>query len=130
MGKESMTRPGQVIVAAGRLTVNEGRQTRSVRVMNESDRVIYVSSHYHFFEANRHLTFDRRAAYGMRLDVAAGTGVRWAPGEEKAVDLIPLAGRRQVHGFQGFVNGALDDVETALARLRSAGFRDTGQANP
>ena len=130
MRKETMKKPGEVIVASGRLTVNEGRQTRAVRVINESDRVVYVSSHYHFFEANRKLAFDRRAAYGMRLDVAAGTGVRWAPGEEKAVDLIPLAGRRQVHGFHGFVNGALDDVETALARLRSAGFRDTGQAKP
>ena len=128
MRKETMTKPGEVIVASGMLRVNEGRQTTSVRVINESDRVVYVSSHYHFFEANRYLAFDRRAAYGMRLDVAAGTGVRWAPGEEKAVDLIPLEGRRQVHGFQGFVNGALDDVETALARLRSAGFRDTGQA--
>ena len=128
MRKETMTKPGEVIVASGRLTVNEGRQTRSVRVINESDRVVYISSHYHFFEANRDLAFDRRAAYGMRLDVAAGTGVRWAPGEEMTVDLIPLAGRRQVHGFQGFVNGALDDVEAALSRLRSAGFRDTGQA--
>ena len=123
-----MARPGEVIVAAGKLTVNDGRQKRPVHVRNESDRVVYISSHYHFFEANRDLAFDRRAAYGMRLDVAAGTGVRWAPGEEMTVDLIPLAGRRQVHGFQGFVNGALDDVETALARLRSAGFRDTGQA--
>ena len=123
-----MARPGEVIVAAGKLTVNEGRQKRPVHVRNESDRVVYISSHYHFFEANRDLAFDRRAAYGMRLDVAAGTGVRWAPGEEMTVDLIPLAGRRQVHGFQGFVNGALDDVEAALARLRSAGFRDTGQA--
>lgn len=128
MGGETMAKPGEVIVAAGKLTVNEGRETRSVRVRNESDRVVYVSSHYHFFEANRALAFDRRAAYGMRLDVAAGTGVRWAPGEETTVDLIPLAGRRHVHGFQGFVNGALDDVETALAMLRSAGFRDTGQA--
>ena len=123
-----MARPGEVIVAAGKLTVNEGRQKRPVHVRNESARVVYISSHYHFFEANRDLAFDRRAAYGMRLDVAAGTGVRWAPGEEMTVDLIPLAGRRQVHGFQGFVNGALDDVEAALARLRSAGFRDTGQA--
>ncbi len=123
-----MARPGEVIVAAGKLTVNEGRQKRPVHVRNESDRVVYISSHYHFFEANRDLAFDRRSAYGMRLDVAAGTGVRWAPGEEMTVDLIPLAGRRQVHGFQGFVNGALDDVEAALARLRSAGFRDTGQA--
>ena len=123
-----MARPGEVIVAAGKLTVNEGRQKRPVHVRNESDRVVYISSHYHFFEANRDLAFDRRAAYGMRLDVAAGTGVRWAPGEEMTVDLIPLAGRRQVHGFQGFVNGALDDVEAALSRLRSAGFRDTGQA--
>ena len=123
-----MARPGEVIVAAGKLTVNDGRQKRPVHVRNESDRVVYISSHYHFFEANRDLAFDRRAAYGMRLDVAAGTGVRWAPGEEMTVDLIPLAGRRQVHGFQGFVNGALDDVEAALSRLRSAGFRDTGQA--
>ena len=101
MRKETMKKPGEVIVASGRLTVNEGRQTRAVRVINESDRVVYVSSHYHFFEANRKLAFDRRAAYGMRLDVAAGTGVRWAPGEENAVDLIPLEGRRQVHAFPG-----------------------------
>lgn len=124
-----MGMPGEVVVAAGNITINEGRSAMSLRVTNESDRVIFVSSHYHFFEANRELAFDRRAAYGMRLDVAAGTGVRWAPGEEATVDLIPLAGRRSVHGFQGFVNGPLGDVETALARLRSAGFRDTGRAD-
>ena len=121
-----MTRPGEVIPAAGRLTINEGRVVKTVRVRNGSERVVYVTSHYHFFEANRALVFDRGAAYGMRLDVAAGTGVRWAAGETRDVGLVALAGRREVHGFNGLVNGPLDEVgvDEALARLRAAGFGD------
>ena len=74
-----MTKPGEIKPAAGALTINEGREARKLQVRNDSTVFVHVTSHYHFFEANKHLAFDRRAAYGMRLDVAAGTGVRWDP---------------------------------------------------
>ena len=119
-----MTKPGEILPAAGSLQINEGREARTVRVRNDSEAVIHVTSHYHFFEANKHLVFDRRAAYGMRLDVAAGTGVRWQPGETKDIGLVALKGRREVYGFNGFVNGPLEgiDVNAAVARLVAEGF--------
>ena len=119
-----MTKPGEIRPAAGTLTINEGREACTIRVRNDSDVFVHITSHYHFFEANKHLAFDRKAAYGMRLDVAAGTGVRWEPGETRDVGLVALAGRREVYGFNGFVNGPLDDVDVddAVARLVAAGY--------
>jgi urease subunit beta len=119
-----MTKPGEIRPAAGALTINAGRDARTIRVRNDSKVFVHVTSHYHFFEANKHLAFNRRAAYGMRLDVAAGTGVRWEPGETREVDLVALAGRREVYGFNGFINGPLDDVDIddAVARLVAAGY--------
>ncbi len=121
-----MPTPGEIVPAAGDIQLNAGREIRSVRVRNDSTVFVHVTSHYHFFEANKRLAFDRRAAYGMRLDVAAGTGVRWEPGETKDVGLVSLTGRREVYGFNGFINGPLDaaDVDEALTQLVAEGFRN------
>ena len=122
-----MSEAGEIIPAEGTIAINDGREGRRVRVENTSKRTIFVTSHYHFFEANKDLLFDRRQAYGMRLDVPAGTGVEWGPNETKEVELVAYGGRRAVFGFNGFVNGDLDrvDPDAALARLRSAGFQHT-----
>lgn len=119
--------PGQIITGADPVVANAGRRTISVRVRNTSAWPVHVSSHYHFFEANRRLQFDRAAAFGMHLDILAGATTRWEPGEEKEVRLVDYAGQREVHGFNGAVDGALtDEVKVAaLARLRARGFLDS-----
>lgn len=99
--------PGEVDVVAGELTLNEGRQTRRLTVANTGDRPIQVGSHYHFFETNNALRFDREAARGFRLNIAAGTAVRFEPGQQRDVELVALAGDRVVYGFQGKIMGAL-----------------------
>jgi urease subunit beta len=99
--------PGEVDVAAGELTLNEGRQTLRLSVANTGDRPIQVGSHYHFFETNNALQFDRQAARGFRLNIAAGTAVRFEPGQQREVELVALAGDRVVYGFQGKIMGAL-----------------------
>ena len=100
--------PGETIVHSGEIELNAGRPTTVLRVANTGDRPIQVGSHYHFFEVNYALEFDRERAKGMRLDIPAGTAVRFEPGDEREVALIPLAGTRQVYGFNGSINGALD----------------------
>ena len=99
--------PGEMQVAKGDLELNKGRKTVSVKVTNSGDRPVQVGSHYHFFEANEALKFDRKAAYGFRLNIAAGTAVRFEPGQSRTVELVGLAGLRQVFGFAGKVNGKL-----------------------
>ena len=99
--------PGEYILSQGDIELNAGRRAASVVVRNRGDRPIQVGSHYHFFEVNSALEFDRTAAYGMCLDIAAGTAVRFEPGEEKKVPLVAFAGRRAVYGHQGRINGAL-----------------------
>ena len=93
--------PGEYILADGEIELNRGRAVAKVVVRNTGDRPIQVGSHYHFFEANKALEFDRRAAYGMRLDIAAGTAIRFEPGEEKQVLLVEFAGERLVLGHKG-----------------------------
>jgi urease subunit beta len=100
-------RPGEYILDDGEIELNAGRDTIRVVVRNRGDRPVQVGSHYHFFEVNSALDFDRAAAYGMRLDIAAGTAIRFEPGEEKEVPLVAFAGRRFVYGHNGKVNGAL-----------------------
>ena len=107
--------PGAVVPAAGSITVNQGRPPITVTVESTADVPIEVGSHFHFFEANRLLRFDRKAAFGMRLDVAAGSSVRWMPGESHDVDLVPLVGRREAWGFGGLVDGPLDSTDAAAA---------------
>ena len=121
-------KPGEVIVAEGpSIQANAGRQTAEILVQNSGDRPIQVGSHFHFFEANRALRFDRANAYGMRLNIAAGTAIRFEPGEEKRVSLVKLDGRRFVYGGNGLVMGSLDDDDiqsAALAALNEQGFLD------
>ena len=99
--------PGEVITQAGDITLNEGAEAITLKVANTGDRPVQVGSHYHFFETNPALAFDRNAAKGMRLDIAAGTAVRFEPGQERDVTLVPLAGKREVYGFRKEVMGAL-----------------------
>jgi urease subunit beta len=97
--------PGELLIDEGEHELNPGRDKLSLVVANSGDRPIQVGSHYHFAETNAALLFDRQAAKGMRLNIASGTAVRFEPGQERTVTLVPYAGRRQVWGFRGLVNG-------------------------
>ena len=99
--------PGEIITAEGELVLNEGRGTLTLMVSNSGDRPIQVGSHYHFFETNPALRFDRNKARGMRLDIAAGTAVRFEPGQTRKVNLVALAGTRTVYGFRQEIMGRL-----------------------
>ena len=99
--------PGEILTAAGELELNVGRATLRVRVSNTGDRPIQVGSHYHFYETNQALSFDREPTRGYRLNVPAGTAVRFEPGQEREVELVAFAGERRVYGFQGRVMGPL-----------------------
>src|SRR5829696_8329019 len=107
-GASGTLTPGEVTTQPGELTLNEGREAITLTVANTGDRPIQVGSHYHFFETNPKLSFDRARARGMRLDIPAGTAVRFEPGQTREVRLIPLAGSRTVYGFRQEVMGALD----------------------
>ena len=100
--------PGEVIAADGEIELNTGRDTVTLSVANTGDRPIQVGSHYHFYETNPALEFDREAARGFRLNIAAGTAVRFEPGQTREVELVAYAGERQVFGFNGKVMGGLD----------------------
>jgi urease subunit beta len=99
--------PGELITVAGELTLNAGRETRRITVANLGDRPIQVGSHYHFYETNRALQFDREQARGFRLNIAAGTAIRFEPGQRRDVELVALGGAREVYGFQGRIMGPL-----------------------
>ena len=99
--------PGEMKVASGDLELNKGRKTVTVKVTNSGDRPIQVGSHYHFFETNEALKFDRKAAYGFRLNIAAGTAVRFEPGQTRTVELVSVSGNKTIYGFAGKVNGKL-----------------------
>jgi len=99
--------PGEILAEPGEIELNAGREAITIEVSNTGDRPIQVGSHYHFFETNEGLSFDRVAAYGMRLDIASGTAVRFEPGQTRTVRLIAYVGERKVYGFQGKVMGAL-----------------------
>jgi urease beta subunit len=117
--------PGEVLLGQGDVVALEGRQTVEVTVANTGDRPIQVGSHCHFFEANRALRFDREKAFGFRLQVPAGTAVRFEPGEEKRVVLVAFGGNRIVHGINGLTGGKLDDPQVranALKRATELGF--------
>jgi len=112
--------PGQYLLETEPIEINAGRPTVRVAVANRGDRPIQVGSHCHFFEANRYLAFDRAKAYGMRLNIAAGTAVRFEPGDEKEVELVALGGTREVIGLNALVNGRLDDPQVREKALKSA----------
>jgi urease subunit beta len=99
--------PGEYLIDEGEHELNPGRDKLSLVVANSGDRPIQVGSHYHFAETNAALVFDRQAAKGMRLNIASGTAVRFEPGQERTVTLVPYAGHRQVWGFRGLTNGAV-----------------------
>ncbi|MBW4677342.1 MAG: urease subunit beta [Desmonostoc geniculatum HA4340-LM1] len=99
--------PGEIITPEGEIELNVGRPTINLLVSNTGDRPIQVGSHFHFYEVNTALNFDREQARGMRLDIPAGTAVRFEPGDEKEVTLVPLVGSRQVYGFNSKINGNL-----------------------
>ena len=103
--------PGEIIVKPGYICLNEGRRATQLRVANTGDRPVQVGSHYHFAEANPSLKFDRYAALGMRLDIAAGTAMRFEPGQERDVFLVAIGGKREIYGFNGHIMGPLRDRE-------------------
>jgi urease subunit beta len=100
--------PGEMLIEAGDIELNVGRVGVTLKVANSGDRPIQVGSHFHFFETNPALQFDRQVAYGMRLNIAAGTAVRFEPGQTRTIELIALAGKRRVFGFNGLVMGDLE----------------------
>ena len=110
--------PGEIITAAGEIVLNEGAATITLDVANTGDRPIQVGSHYHFAETNPALRFDRDKARGHRLDIAAGTAVRFEPGQSREVTLVPFSGKREVHGFRGEVMGKLDSGKVSKSRKR------------
>ena len=121
--------PGEYILAEGEIVLNEGRRTAAMIVANRGDRPIQVGSHFHFFEVNRFLDFDRNAAFGMRLDIPAGTAVRFEPGDEKEVTLVEFGGSRTAMGLNALTEGELDSPavrEQALERARNEDFRGAG----
>lgn len=99
--------PGEIIAASGEIELNVGLDTVSIEVSNTGDRPVQVGSHYHFAETNAGLTFDRNAAYGRRLDIPAGTAVRFEPGQTRSVTLVPISGKREIYGFRQKVMGKL-----------------------
>jgi urease beta subunit len=119
--------PGEYRLAEGDVIGNVGRRTVEMVVANTGDRPIQVGSHFHFFEANKALRFDRATAFGMRLNVPAGTAVRFEPGDEKKVTLVALGGARLVHGLNALTEGATAEgaLAAALARARAGGFGET-----
>jgi urease beta subunit len=121
-------KPGEYFLdeAAGPIKANVGRRVGRVLVKNTGDRPVQVGSHYHFFEVNRSLAFDRNASYGMRLNIPSGTAVRFEPGEEKEIELTEFGGRRAIYGLNCLVSGDLDSADArtrAVERARREGFR-------
>ncbi len=132
MTHDSDSFPGKVLCAPGTLQLNAGRATKTLIVANLGDRPIQVGSHYHFFEVNRALQVDRAEAYGFRLDIPAGTAVRFEPGDTKTVALVAIGGTRQIQGLNSLVNQALDAPGAkaeALERVRSLGYSTRSAAN-
>ena len=123
---------GQYLIADGEIELAPGRARRDVRVRNTGDRPIQVGSHFHFFEANRALAFDRAAAFGMRLDIPSGTAARFEPGDERDIPLVAFGGNRRAIGFNGLTNGntTSDDARaTAIAAMTGKGFADDGSGH-
>ena len=112
--------PGKIITDEGEIELNAGKDTAQIAVSNTADRPIQVGSHFHFFEVNKELEFNRNLAYGMRLDIPAGTAVRFEPGETKRVNLVEIGGSREGHGLNGLVEGKIDDPAVKKRALQTA----------
>lgn len=118
--------PGELLIAEGEIALNEGRETITLKVINTGDRPIQVGSHFHFFEINKALSFDRRAAFGYRLDIPAGNAIRFEPGETRTVDLVKIGGNRIGGGLNGLTQGSMDDDnvrEEAFSNAAALGFK-------
>lgn len=118
--------PGEIIPNGRPVPINQDQHRTTIIVSNNSEHAVQVTSHYHFFEANKRLRFNRSVSYGKRLDVPSGSAVRWQPGETRRVTLIEISGRRMVYGFQGLVNGRLTEEQRgeALIMAHTRGFLD------
>lgn len=119
--------PGEYMLATGDLECNVGRKTASITVVNTGDRPVQVGSHFHFLEVNKQMEFDREKAFGMRLNIAAGTAVRFEPGEEKEVELVEFGGSKKVFGFSNLTSGATASAEikeAAMAKAASQNFKN------
>ena len=118
--------PGEYILQPADIIANAGRTTAVVVVVNTGDRPVQIGSHFHFFEVNRQLQFDRPAAYGMRLNIPAGTAVRFEPGEEKEVQLVAFGGAQKIYGFNNLVNGDIsaDNKEAAIQKAVTGNFKN------
>ncbi len=117
---------GEVVTPDGDIELNAGRRTLTLKATNSGDRPVQVGSHFHFFEANKALDFDRAASFGMRLDIPSGTAVRFEPGQALEVNLVEVGGRRRVSGFNSLTEGSIDSdgiKQAALTRAREQGFR-------
>jgi urease subunit beta len=120
-------KPGEYLYAAGEITLNKNRKTKQLRVKNTDSRPIQVGSHFHFFEANKALTFDRKKSFGMRLDIPSGAAVRFEPGEEKEVKLVSLGGKKSVYGLNALTNGSVSSekiFKKALLKMKTKGFNE------
>ncbi|MEE1928788.1 urease subunit beta [Streptomyces sp. TRM 70351] len=126
-----MTVPGEWLLSDEPVEINTGRRTARMKVRNTGDRPVQVGSHFHFFEVNQALDFDRTQALGMRLNVPAGQAIRFEPGDERDVELVDFGGTRRVTGFNGLVDGAVTARRTAeRARARAAEYGFTGEDGP
>lgn len=122
--------PGEYFLLDEDITCNAGRETATVYVVNTGDRPVQVGSHFHFFEINKQLAFDRALAFGMRLNIAAGTAVRFEPGEEKEVELVAFGGSKKIYGFSNLVNGDTTlpgTKEQAMEKALSLQFKNTSK---
>jgi len=111
--------PGEYILAKGDILANEGRSTVSVTVVNTGDRPVQIGSHFHFFEVNREMEFNREKAFGMRLNIPAGTAVRFEPGEEKNVELVEFGGAKKTYGFNNLVDGSTKEKSKSKAMKKA-----------
>lgn len=123
MSKENRMIPGEYRLAKGEIELNAGRETVRLRVSNTGDRPVQIGSHFHFVEVNDFLLFDRKEAIGKRLNIPAGTAVRFEPGQEHEVELVELAGHREVYGISNLTNGSVDRKGEILQRAKDLSFK-------
>src|SRR5712691_884356 len=122
-GEEARMKPGEILCAASDIVANRGRRTCEIVVANTGDRPVQVGAHYHFFEVNKALRFDREKAFGMRLNIASGTSMRFEPGDERKVTLVEMTGRRIVHGLNNLTDGDLTSPEVRKKAMEQARAR-------
>ena len=123
MSEENRMIPGEYRLAKGEIELNAGRETVTIRVSNTGDRPVQIGSHFHFVEVNDFLLFDRKLAIGKRLNIPAGTAVRFEPGQEHEVELVELAGNREVYGISNLTNGSVDRKDEILQRAKDLSFK-------